>query len=53
MIDLKLEDIYTDENIKNSLNLLLVRRNTCGNNGIMLHSLPQYLEDHKNLIDIL
>ncbi len=44
MIDLTLEDIFTNKNIEEALDELASRRDTCGPDGVALSQLPHYWE---------
>lgn len=42
--------IFTEENINAAIELLMKKRNSCGNDGVMLYDLKEYLQSHKNIL---
>lgn len=54
MMSVKYSDsIFTNENIEKAILELMKRRNSCGSDGVMLHDLKTYLENHCEIIDEL
>lgn len=47
------DSIFTNENIEKAILELMKRRNSCGSDGVMLHDLKTYLENHCEIIDEL
>lgn len=42
--------IFNEDSINNAIEYLMKKRNSCGNDGIMLYDLKDYLQSHKNIL---
>lgn len=44
-----MDEIFNEQSISNAIDFLMKKKNSCGNDGVMLHDLREYVDSHQSI----